>query len=113
MTSADRKRELKQRAAEYKPQMGVVSFTWQPTGEVFLAAASNVPAFLNRTPMQAETGTLRNKRFQQLWNEHDEKSMTYTLVEELDYQDGVDDYTDDLKVLLAACLEAHPTAQEL
>ena len=35
MTSADRKRELKQRTAEYKPQMGVVSFTWQPATPTF------------------------------------------------------------------------------
>lgn len=107
------RRELKRKAAEFKPQMGVVSFSWAPTGEVFLAAARNVPALLNRTRLQAETGSLPNKRFQELWASYGEDAMIYAVVEELDYQDGVDDYADDLDLLLEECLAAHPGSQRL
>lgn len=106
----ERKRALKRRAAEFRPQMGVVSFLWEPTGDVFLAAARNVPALLNRTRLQAETHTLANKRLQELWDAYGEEAMRYSVLEELDYQDGIDDYADDLAVLLEECLSAHPNA---
>ncbi|MGI6535198.1 MAG: GIY-YIG nuclease family protein [Eggerthellaceae bacterium] len=110
---SERKRALKRKAAEFKPQMGVVSFTWEPTGEVFLAPARNVPALLNRTRLQAETHTLANKRFQELWDAYGEEAMTYALLEELEYQDGVSDYAEDLDVLLEECLEERSDAVRL
>lgn len=109
----DRKRALKQKAAAFQPPMGVVSFTWKPTGETFFAATPNVPAFLNRTRLQAETNTLRNKRFSQLWAELGENAMEYAVVEDLAYEDGVDDYAKDLEALLDMCLQEHPEAQRL
>jgi hypothetical protein len=109
----ERKRELKRQAREFKPQMGVVSFTCEATGDVFFAAAKNVPAYLNRTRLQVETGTLRNKRLQELWRAHGEDAIAYDVVEDLDYEDGVTDYTDDLDVLLEECLAAHPEASRL
>ncbi len=109
----ERKRELKMQAREFKPQMGVVSFTSRKTGETFFAVAKNVPAFLNRTRLQVETGTLRNKRLQELWRTGGEEDIDYAVVEDLDYEDGVTDYTDDLDVLLEECLAAHPEASRL
>lgn len=110
---SERKRALKRQARAFKPQMGVVSFTCLETGDVFFAAAKNVPAYLNRTRLQVETGTLRNKRLQELWLAYGEGEIAYDVVEDLDYEDGVEDYSDDLDVLLDECLAAHPEARRL
>jgi hypothetical protein len=39
--------------------------------------------------------------------------MTYALLEELEYQDGVSDYAEDLDVLLEECLEERSDAVRL
>ncbi len=108
-----RRSQLKREALSFKPRMGVVRFLCKETGERFLVAAPNVEARVNRVRLQVETGTMRNKRFEELWRRCGEEGFEVSVAEELEYADGVEDYTDELDILLQVCLERDGGAQRL
>ncbi|MDD7368916.1 MAG: GIY-YIG nuclease family protein [Berryella intestinalis] len=105
--------ELNREALSFKPRMGVARFLCKETGECFLVAAPNVEARANRVRLQVETGTMRNKRFEELWRRCGEEGSEVSVAEELEYVDGVEHYADELDILLQAFLERDGGAQRL
>lgn len=108
-----RRKELKEQAKNYRPAMGVLQYECSETSERFLCAAPNLKARVARIRVQAESESLRNKRFQHLWDEHGEDVFAISTVEQLEYDDETTDYADDLAALLDICLERDPDAQRI
>ena len=108
-----RRKEL---IGEYKtrqPEMGVVSYVCTMTGEMFLSAAKDTKADVNSTLTKLESGFHPNKRLLELWKEYGRDGFVISTLETLEYEDGVEDYTQDLEVLRDELLVQNPGAKKV
>lgn len=108
---ADRKKELRAAYKESRPEMGVISVTCSEAGEVFLAAAVNIPAAFNKMQFQLSSGLCPNKQLQELWDRLGEGAFEFGVVQYLEPSDSEDDCADDLEDLLELCLTENPEAK--
>ncbi len=103
-----RKKELKEKACNTLPPMGVLSFCCEPTGERFLLASRNIPADTNSVKFKLNTGYHPNRHLLELWKTHGEDAFRVEVLETLDYRDestNPDDYKDELNELRDMLLE--------
>ena len=110
---ANKKKELRAAYKERKPERGVLFATCTETGEVYLGAANDIPAGINRVRFQLESGLHPNKRLQEAWNRFGEAGFEFGIVQALEQDDEKDDCADDLDTLLELCLAENPDAQRL
>ena len=115
VTTVDIKRR-KELLSAYKnrhPEMGVISFQCRTTGEAFLTIASDTTARLNRVCFQLSAGQCPNKRLQELWTRYGEDDFEFGVVKTLEYDDPMEDHTEELETLCELCLIENPQAQRI
>ena len=93
--------------------MGVISFQCRTTGEAFLTIASDTTARLNRVCFQLSAGQCPNKRLQELWTRYGEDDFEFGVVKTLEYDDPMEDHTEELETLCELCLIENPQAQRI
>jgi len=111
----DRKKELKEKYKQMKPEMGVYGFRSLATGQLFLGCSADIKSKINRDKFQLGAGMLPNKKLQEEWNAYGEAQFEISAIEVLEYDkdETRTDYTEDLKELLACVQEARPGAELL
>lgn len=106
----NRRRELMDAYKNRRPEMGIVSYQCNETGERFLACAKDTRAELNGTRFKLLSGTHPNKRLQALWQTHGEGGFTCSVIRVLKYDDPHEDQTDALNALRERCFKEDPDA---
>lgn len=101
----DKKKQLQEAYKNRHPEIGVCSYRCVASGESFLEASKDTKATFNKTNFELSMGSLRNKHFQTLWNQHGAEGFEQTVLRTLDYKDLVDVNWDDLAALFELCLE--------
>ena len=96
-----------------RPEMGVVSLRCRETGEVFLGPAKDTKAEFNSLRMKLSTGTHPNKRLQELWKQHGEEGFELSVAAVLEYEDPLEDHTEELETLRDLCLAENPGAVKI
>ena len=84
-----RKKELQAAYKARKPEMGVICFRWEATGESFLGASQDTQKDYNSNQFKLSMGGHPNRRMQALWNQYGPEAMTFSVLETLSYGDLV------------------------
>ena len=111
--SAERKKELKRAYAERKPDMGVFCIRCDATNDHFLGICHDYTADVNSHFARLGSFLHPSKDLLALYRTYGRNAFTASLSERLDYIDGQNDYTEELKILLLLKLEENPNAKEL
>lgn len=106
-----RRKELLSAYKNRHPEMGVISFQCCTTGEAFLTIAADTTARLNRVRFQLSAGQCSNKRLQELWTQYGEEDFEFGVAKTLEYDDPMEDHTEELETLYELCLLENPQAQ--
>lgn len=107
-----RRKELLSAYKNRHPEMGVISFQCRTTGEAFLTVASDTTARPNRVRFQLSAGQCPNKRLQELWTRYGEDDFEFGVVKTLEYDDPMEDHTEELETLYELCLIENPQGKE-
>lgn len=95
------------------PEIGVASFQCRTTGEAFLTIAAGTPAKLNRVRFQLSAGQCPNRRLQELWAQYGEDSFEFGIVKVLEYDDPMEDPTEEFETLCELCLIENPQTKRI
>jgi hypothetical protein len=101
---------------EYKircPEMGVISFRCNATGEEFLGISKDTKADFNGNSFKLSSGGHPNKRLQELWTQYGESGFELSVSKVLKYEDPKEDHTAELEVLREQCLVSNPQARKI
>lgn len=105
-----RKKELLNEWKNRHPEMGVISISCKPTGDLFLGISKDTKTGYNHHRFQLSVNLHPNKKLQELWDKYGEQEFEYSVVEVLEYENPQDDQTDSLLELLECCLIEMPDA---
>ena len=108
-----RRKDLLSAYKNRHPEMGVISFQCRTTGEAFLTIASDTTARLNRVCFQLSAGQCPIKRLQELWTQYGEDDFEFGVVKALEYDDPMEDHTEELETLYELCLLKNPKAKRI
>lgn len=108
-----RKKELLEAYKSRQPEMGVIAFQCNTTGETFLTAAADIPAKFNRIRFQLSAGNCPNKRLQELWTQYGQDGFTLQVVKQLESDGLEEDHTEELETLCELCLLENPNASRI
>ena len=78
-----RKKELRAAYKARKPEMGVICFRWEATGESFLGASRDTQKDCNSNRFKLSMGGHPNRRMQALWNQYGPEAVTFSVLETL------------------------------
>lgn len=105
-----RKKELLEEWKNRHPEMGVISFQCEQTGESFLGISTDTKADYNSNCFKLSMGNHPNKRMQELWNTYGENVFKYAVLKVLKYDDPKEDHMKELEELRERYLLADPHA---
>lgn len=88
-----RKKELVKEWKNRHPEMGVISITCKPTGDLFLGISKDIRAKFNNNRFKLSAKLHPNKSLQALWDRYGEHEFEYSVVEVLKYENPEDDQT--------------------
>ena len=108
-----RRKELLSAYKNRHPEMGVISFQCHTTGEMFLTIAADTTARMNRVRFQLSAGQCPNKRLQELWTRYGEDDFEFGVAKTLEYDDPMEDHTEELETLYELCLLENPKAKRI
>ena len=108
-----RKKELQAAYKARKPEMGVICFRWEATGESFLGASQDTQKDYNSNQFKLSMGGHPNRRMQALWNQYGPEAMTFSVLETLSYEDPQEDHSEELELLREIWLEKDPQAKKI
>jgi len=101
----ERRKELKQKYKETKPEAGVYQIRNIVNQKVQVLAATNLKT-MNGKLFQLQMGSHRNKRLQEEWQQYGEDAFVFEVLEVLkEKEDGYYDKKEELKKLEAKWLE--------
>lgn len=97
----DRKRELRLKYKEMRPQMGVFTIRSKTTNKCYIEAAKDLKSVMNSTKFKLGAGNHPNFELQKIWNDLGSEDFTIEILENLEYDkdDSKTDYTEDLTLL--------------
>ena len=110
------KAQKKALAEEWKnrrPEMGVISLRCKETGEVFLGTAKDTKAGFNSIRAKLSGGLHPNRRLQELWNQYGEEGFQLSVAAVLEYDDPLEDHSEELETLRELCLAEKPGAVKI
>ena len=96
-----------------RPEMGVISLRCRETGETFLGPAKDTKAGFNRIRAKLSGGLHPNKRLQELWKQYGEEGFELSVAAVLEYEDPLEDHTEELETLRDLCLAENPGAAKI
>ena len=108
-----RKQDLLDAWKNRHPEMGVISFQCNATGEAFLTTSMDIPAKFNRIRFQLSAGNCPNKRLQELWAQYGEDAFELQVVKRLEYDDPNEDHQEELDTLFELCLLENSKARRI
>lgn len=111
--NTQRKKLLLQKYKDRKPEMGVISFCCEETGESFLGISTDTRADLNSIRVKLSSDFHPNKRLLALWKEYGETGFKVTVLRTLKYEDASADHTGELEELRQECMSKDPKARKI
>ena len=93
--------------------MGILSYRCIATGESFLGASTDIHADINSLNMKLTSGYHPNRQLLSLWKEYGKDGFEISVIEELEYKDGEEDYKEKLEALREEYLEKDPTSKKI
>ncbi len=82
------KKELKKQYQQQKPKAGVFQVLNKVNGKVLIEGDKNIPAKWNRHRTELRFGSHRNKQLQADWNKEGEENFIFSIVSELEFEEG-------------------------
>ena len=110
---AQRKKQLMEAYKQRRPEMGVICLRCRETGKGFLGASKDIRADFNSVCFKLSSGGHPNRRLQELWRQYGEGGFEKSVLERLDYDDPLEDHTQELEKLREVCLEQDPKARKI
>ena len=107
------KKALTEEWKNRRPEMGVISLRCKETGETFLGPAGDTQAGFNSIRAKLNGGLHPNKRLQELWKQYGEEGFDLTVAAVLEYEDPLEDHTEELETLRDLCLAEDPKAVKI
>ncbi|WP_066633820.1 GIY-YIG nuclease family protein [Desulfolucanica intricata] len=97
----DRKKELKLKYKQMRPQMGIFIVRSKFSNKCFVEVTQNLEGRINRTKFQLGAGIHPNRELQKEWKDFCEANFTIEILENLEYDkdESKTDYTEDLALL--------------
>lgn len=108
-----RKKELLKEWKNCRPEMGVISISCKPTGDLFLGISKDTRAEFNSNRFKLSVKLHSNKQLQELWDRYGENEFEYSVLEVLKYENLEDDQTENLLELLECCMIEMPNARRI
>ena len=96
-----------------RPEMGVISLRCKATGEAFLGVSKDTKADFNSVRAKLSGGMHPNKHLLELWNQYGEAGFTFSTAAVLEYEDPLEDHTEELETLRELCLAEDPKAVKI
>ena len=96
-----------------RPEMGVISLRCRETGETFLGISKDTKADFNSNRAKLSSGTHPNRRLTELWNRYGEDGFDFTVAAVLEYEDPLEDHTEELETLRELCMAEDKTAAKI
>lgn len=96
-----------------RPEMGVISLRCRETGETFLGPAKDTKAGFNSIRAKLSGGLHPNRRLQELWKQYGEEGFELSVAAVLEYEDPLEDHTEELETLRDLCLAENPGAAKI
>jgi len=104
-----RKKELRGKYEQMRPEMGAFIFKCKATGKTYLGVETNIRGSLNGIQFQLKNGSLLvNRRLQDDWNKYGADGFHIEIVEILEYDEkdpGKSDYSKELEILKAIWID--------
>lgn len=107
------KKALTEEWKNRRPEMGVISLRCKETGETFLGPAKDTKAGFNSLRTKLSGGIHPNKRLMELWNQYGEAGFELSVAAVLEYEDPLEDHTEELETLRDLCLAENPQAVKI
>lgn len=108
-----RRKQLLAEYANRKPEMGIISFVCEATGDVFLGTANDTKASLNGLRFKLEAGSHPNKCLRELWQQYGEAGFTLSVLEVLEYEDAKAEHSEKLEEMLEQYLDENKKARRI
>lgn len=93
--------------------MGVIAFRCTVTGESFLGISDDIPATFNSTRCKLDSNWHPNRRLLELWNTHGADNFELVVLHELEYEDPLQDHTQELEEIRDMLLDEDRQAQKI
>ncbi len=97
--SSDKKKELQAEYKQMKTDMGLFAVINKDAQKYFLVETKNLKGKINSTSFQLRSGAHPNKQLLQDWQQLGAEHFEITILEQLEYEDGKDEYGDELELL--------------
>ena len=107
------KKALTEEWKNRRPEMGVISLRCKETGEAFLGTAKDTKAAFNSVRAKLSGGIHPNKRLMELWKRYGEEGFELSVAAVLEYEDPLEDHTEELETLRDLCLAENPQAVKI
>ena len=99
--------------AKSRAEMGIISISCKPTGDLFLGISKDTRAELNSKRFKLSMKLHYNNQLQELWDKYGENEFEYSVVEILKCENPEDDQTNKLLELLECCIIEMPNARRI
>ncbi|MEQ8199928.1 MAG: GIY-YIG nuclease family protein [Syntrophomonadaceae bacterium] len=97
--SSDKKKELQAEYKQMKPDMGIFAVINKDCHKYFLVETKNIKGKINSTSFQLRSGSHPNRELLNDWQRLGADHFQIEVLETIDYEEGKDDYRDDLELL--------------
>lgn len=98
-----RKKELLEAYKNRKPEMGVISYRCNNTGDVFLGVSKDIKADFNSINMKLSANRHPNKSLQELWKKYGIDGFEISVIKVLKYDNPSEDQTEKLEEIREQC----------
>lgn len=97
--SSDKKKELQAEYKQMKTDMGLFAVINKDDQKYFLVETKNLKGKINSTSFQLRSGAHPNKQLLHDWHRLGADRFEIIVLEQLEYEDGKDNYSDELELL--------------
>ena len=97
--SSDKKKELQAEYKQLKTDMGIFAVINKDANKYFLVETKNLKGKMNSTSFQLRSGAHPNRELLHDWQQLGADRFEISVLEQIDYEEGKDHYSDDLELL--------------
>lgn len=103
--SSDKKKELQAQYKQMRTEMGLFAVINKDENKYFLVETNNLKGKINSISFQLRSGAHPNKALLSDWQRLGADCFDISILEQLEYQEDKDDYSDDLELLKMIWME--------